>query len=135
MDEKPVAAEPVKPGRRWYQFGLRTLLIAMALLAIPMGYIGWQAKIVRERYRMTHDRGGRFSSIALCCPDLSNQLPLVRRLIGDRWYDTIGFEESTPQEIVDRYTAIFPEAKVERSADTMAFLRRLANDGGPPLEY
>ena len=42
-------AEPPKRKRRWYQFGLRTLMIAVTLLAVPLGYVGWQAKIVRER--------------------------------------------------------------------------------------
>jgi hypothetical protein len=32
-----------------FQFRLRTLLIAVTLLAVPLGYVGWQAKIVRER--------------------------------------------------------------------------------------
>jgi hypothetical protein len=37
--------EPTK--RRRYQFSLRTLMIVVTLLAVPLGYIGWQAKIVR----------------------------------------------------------------------------------------
>jgi hypothetical protein len=32
--------------RRRFQFRLRTLLIGVTLLAIPCGYVGWQAKIV-----------------------------------------------------------------------------------------
>ncbi len=31
------------------QFRLRTLMIVVTLLAVPLGYVGWQAKIVRER--------------------------------------------------------------------------------------
>jgi hypothetical protein len=46
MNEKPPTAEP---HRLWFSFSLRTLLIGMALLATPLGYVGWQAKIVRER--------------------------------------------------------------------------------------
>ena len=34
---------------RWFQFSLRTLMVAVTLLAVPLGYVGWQAKIVRER--------------------------------------------------------------------------------------
>src|ERR1700747_2520005 len=35
--------------RRRFQFRLRTLLIVVTLLAVPCAYVGWQAKIVRER--------------------------------------------------------------------------------------
>jgi hypothetical protein len=43
-------AEPSnKAKRRWFQFRLRTLMIVVTLLAVPLGYVGWQVKIVRER--------------------------------------------------------------------------------------
>jgi hypothetical protein len=51
-DNVAMQAEPSKaelPKRRWFQFSLRTLLIGVTLLAVPLGYVGWQAKIVRER--------------------------------------------------------------------------------------
>ena len=47
--DKPNTAEPQKPRRRWLQVRLRTLLIVMVLLSIPLGYVGWQRMIVRER--------------------------------------------------------------------------------------
>src|SRR5437868_3353725 len=31
------------------RYSLRTLLLFVAILAIPLGWLGWQAKIVRER--------------------------------------------------------------------------------------
>jgi hypothetical protein len=34
---------------RRFQFRLRTLMVGVTLLAVPLGYVGWQAKIVRER--------------------------------------------------------------------------------------
>jgi hypothetical protein len=48
MDAEPPRPEP-KPKPRRFQFRLRTLMIGITLLAVPLGYIGWQAKIVRER--------------------------------------------------------------------------------------
>jgi hypothetical protein len=33
---------------RRFQFRLRTLMIVVTLLAVPLGYVGWQVKIVRE---------------------------------------------------------------------------------------
>ena len=38
--------------RRWIQFRLRTLLIGVAILAIPMGYVGWKAKVAKQRMAM-----------------------------------------------------------------------------------
>ncbi len=41
-------ADPASPRRR-FQFCLRTLMIGATLFAlVPCGYVGWQAKIVRE---------------------------------------------------------------------------------------
>jgi hypothetical protein len=37
-----------------FQFRLRTLMIAVTLLAVPLGYLGWQAKIVRARTETLH---------------------------------------------------------------------------------
>ncbi len=42
-------SKPPKRKRRWFQFSLRTLLIGVTLLAVACAYVGWQAKIVRER--------------------------------------------------------------------------------------
>jgi hypothetical protein len=49
--DNPTMLESPKYTRRWYQFNLRTLMIAVTLLAVPMGYVGWQLKIVRARYK------------------------------------------------------------------------------------
>jgi hypothetical protein len=54
-------ADRLSPRRR-FQFRLRTLMIGVPLLAVPLGYVGWQAKIVRERRAMLiwiEDNGGR----------------------------------------------------------------------------
>ncbi|HEY2841387.1 MAG TPA: hypothetical protein VGJ26_19675, partial [Pirellulales bacterium] len=37
------------PRRRRLQFGLRSLFVLVAVLAIPLGWITWQQRIVRER--------------------------------------------------------------------------------------
>jgi hypothetical protein len=49
MESEPSKAEPPNRKRRWFQFSLRTLLIGVTLVAVPLGYFGWQVKIVRER--------------------------------------------------------------------------------------
>jgi hypothetical protein len=45
------------------QFRLRTLMIVVTLLAVPCAYVGWQAKIVRERKNLLTrlvDSGGGY---------------------------------------------------------------------------
>ncbi len=49
MPINPNAAELGKLRRRWFQFRLRTLLIAVTLLAIPCGFVGEQKAIVARR--------------------------------------------------------------------------------------
>ena len=52
MQDEPSKADPSKLKHRRFQFRLRTLMIAVTLPAVPMGYAGWQAKIVSERWAM-----------------------------------------------------------------------------------
>ena len=52
MEAEPLNVDPPRRKRRWFQFSLRTLMIGVTLLAVPIGYVGWQAKIVRERTAM-----------------------------------------------------------------------------------
>jgi hypothetical protein len=61
MQTEPLKSDPPKRKRRWFQFSLRTLMIVVTLLALPLGYVGWQARIVRDRkvvLSAIRDRGG-----------------------------------------------------------------------------
>jgi hypothetical protein len=43
-----------KPRRRWFQFSLRTLLIVVAILSVPLGWVGWKkGQVQRERATIT----------------------------------------------------------------------------------
>ena len=39
---------PPKPRRRWLQFRLRTLLIAVTLVSLPLGYVAWEREQCRQ---------------------------------------------------------------------------------------
>jgi hypothetical protein len=96
---------------RRFQFRLRTLLIVVTLFALPLGYVGWQAKIVRERtaWLRTHQwQEGDYS-----------RLPFVRRWLGDFPVEILWI--STPPNDSERQMAIslFPEAIVEEPIDTI----------------
>ena len=53
MDDTPAKPDQptaVKsPRRRWYQFTQRTVLVGVALLAVPCAYVAHEYRIVAER--------------------------------------------------------------------------------------
>jgi hypothetical protein len=131
MADKTNTAELGKPHRRWYQFGLRTLLVAMVLLAAAFGYVGHQARIVRQRKAMLEgpealSRAGRgepewlnngvvMNYITASIPRGREELNLswVRQWLGDFPVYVIFLDESTKVKDVDRYREMFPEAEVK----------------------
>jgi hypothetical protein len=100
---------------RRFQFRLRTLLIGVTLLAVPMGYVGWQVKIVRERKeelrKITND-GGLVGFWDVATPPWPTELrtvPFVRRWIGDRAVLSVMFKKGTANEERQRIKELFPE--------------------------
>jgi hypothetical protein len=95
-----------------FQFRLRTLMIVVTLLAVPLGYVGWQAKIMRERRAMLRTidaAGGRYVVIN------EGELPAgmtgpgrIRRLLGDVAVVEIDFHASSLSQ--DDLKDKFPEA-------------------------
>jgi hypothetical protein len=99
IEREAVSMSPVDPLKRpRFQFRLRTLMIAVTLLAVPLGYVGWQARIVREREAWVDSH-----------PHIDDKwnvtagIPWVRRWFGDRAYAVVAFGESP--------AALFPEAR------------------------
>jgi hypothetical protein len=120
-------AEQPAPRRR-FQFRLRTLLIGVTLLAVPLGYIGAQMRIVKERkaWLESHTQfglsGGNFTpSFADGDPDKAPSL--IRRWLGD---ECRGHVEATRAD-ADRAIALFPEATIYHS------LFDEQSTGGPEL--
>jgi hypothetical protein len=101
MAEKPDNVEH----RRWYQFGLRTLLMGVALVSLPLGWFGWQVSIVRERKSML-ELGP--STLFNYVPGDDSKLPLIRRWLGDHAVSAFGFNQPSP-ETTQRYKEAFPE--------------------------
>jgi hypothetical protein len=73
--------------RHRLQFRLRTLLIGVTLLAIPLGWIGWQVRIVSHRQAlraMLNQRNRGLSGLPNFVPrDQWPELPWYRKLLGD----------------------------------------------------
>ena len=118
MDE-PVRGTPPKRKRRWFQFSLRTLLIGVTLLAVQCAYVGWQAKIVRERNTMRAEMKRRgtetvdFDDVVWDRSEKFRPLYRLREWMGDKAlfevYVTNG-ELNSPYVL--RVKELFPEATI-----------------------
>jgi hypothetical protein len=47
MDGNPYEAPP---RRRWFRFGLRTMLVAVVALSIPLAWVGYSLNWIRQRH-------------------------------------------------------------------------------------
>jgi hypothetical protein len=124
MQIEPSKAESPKCKRRWFQFSLRTLLIAVSMLALPLGYVGWQAKIVRERGAFLENR---YYLPGESCPFEPVQAPWMLRLLGAKpiYHVTVWGRAE-----VERAASLFPEAIV---ADMEGVEQHPLPSGPPPM--
>jgi hypothetical protein len=103
-------AEPPKGKRRWFQFRLRTLVIVVTLLTVRCAYVGWQAKIVRERKAMLEAGDDRPVFSATLDENKDGAIPMIRLRFGDHFCRMIILKHSAD---INLYMAAFPEADVE----------------------
>ncbi len=89
--------------RRRFQFRLRTLLIVVTLLAVPCAYVGWQAKIVRNRRAMLFDnpRFGMLSDFVSVGGE--PEVSWLRRYLGDVHPDDIVAVDDASDAELDEY--------------------------------
>ncbi|WP_428303737.1 hypothetical protein [Lacipirellula sp.] len=86
-----------------------TLRVALALVAMLCGWLGWQASIVRERNAVlaavrTHH--------GLIFYHDASELPLVRQWMGDTAADWIMISKNSPQDLQDRIKRAFPRTQL-----------------------
>ena len=107
------------------RFSLRTLFVALTIAGIALGWLAWQANIVRHREQMRAQieaAGGAifFDSVDwMHSPDVRElrkgdyqlQVSAIRRWLGDRRIGFIGFNRQLTE--ADRQAIeAFPEAQV-----------------------
>jgi hypothetical protein len=98
--------------RRRFQFSLRTLLIGVTVIAVACAYIGWEAKIVRERDAAL--AASLQVRLATGRREPPTDISWMRRLLGDRQYAEFVLEDNAPDELVAMLRLSFPEATVCR---------------------
>jgi hypothetical protein len=106
-------AEPQSPRRRWFQFRLRTMLIGvMVLCVVPGGYVICQRKIVQDRKSMLETGDEKPFVDADSATSAQDQIPLIRRWLGDRAIRSIRLKSDDYDANVERHRAAFPEAQI-----------------------
>jgi hypothetical protein len=122
LPDKPDTAEPQKPRRRWFQFRLRTLLVAMTVACAVSSWVGYQLNWIRERHAIMADGAPMQNSQVLGrCTEVSYDnvvgAPWSLRLLGERGCCNLvlTFKKSDPQTA--RIRRLFPEAQVSSVGD------------------
>ena len=114
MEAELSKADTPKRKRRWFQFRLRTLMIVVTVFAMPLGYVEWEAKIVRERKSELAKRDGQFGvwTVPALADNHEKTIPMLRRWMGDRAIFWIIYKRGTTDDEIRRLRELFPEALV-----------------------
>jgi hypothetical protein len=109
--------------RRWLRFSTRTLLVAVTILCV---WLGWQVHIVRERKRLREwaiEHGGYVNVEYVATPFTAVvrprriSVPWYRKLLGDQAIATISFSRSWEnEEQAKEIDVYFPEADITCAA-------------------
>jgi hypothetical protein len=135
MQSHATKVDPPKRRRRWFQFSLRTLMIVVTLVAVPLGYVGWTVKIIRERTDMIAKIRGIGGEV-MTLPSLPGMtlfplitrkgelmrgqrpaIPAIRRWLGDEDVVFLVLNPGMSHEDVERVAAMFPEAIIADGGD------------------
>src|SRR4051812_34590700 len=102
-----------------FQFRLRTLMIVVTLLAVPLGYIGWQVRLVRER------KGSRATNVAFFYKAIDMAffdrerypepatISWIRERLGDEAIQVVRPRTGASAETIAKLQAAFPEAEFD----------------------
>ena len=108
------------PPRRRFQFRLRTLMIGVTVFCLVVGgYIGWQAKIVRERTRLREQffvrQKNPFEDDETVREPVSDAgVGWIRRLLGDAEYRSATVSGKISGQDLRRVEEAFPESTIFR---------------------
>jgi hypothetical protein len=115
------------PKRRWFRFGLRTMFVVLAVLAIPLDWLAWQIQIVRERKAVLAEvestAPGEFLFVTLERAEAVRppgsyahreyvRISRLRRRLGDESYWRMFLPETIDAELTKRVESAFPEAEI-----------------------
>ena len=97
-----------KPRRRWYQFGLSTLLIGLTLISLPLGYIAWEREQCRRGQQALDALGDHFFRRSpehygyVGRPEThSSRSDWVKVILGDDQYREVEFADLIGDDVSD----------------------------------
>ena len=95
-----------------FQYSLRTVFVALTVLAVPCWYVGWQYQIVQHRKELQAkaEKTAVFIDIHF---DDSPTLPWVRRSFGDEPINLIILREGMQDSDVQAIKNAFPESNFD----------------------
>ncbi len=99
------------PRRRWFQFGIGTMLLLVTVFAV---WLGWEMAFIRERQewvRLAKDRRMIVKTVAESTKPIPSaaQIPIWRRLLGDQPIVAIRLPSDSSDEDLQQVRALFPE--------------------------
>ena len=112
---------PPAPKRRWLRFSVRTLLIAVTVLCV---WLGWQVSVVRERAQMLkriHDDNGYCQLLEVMEAEFSPsnrpyyeayRVSSVRSLLGDKTVTRVTLDGEMEPSDLEAIERLFPEATI-----------------------
>jgi hypothetical protein len=97
--------------RGWFRFSLKGLFVVVTLLALALGWIGWNLNRARYRESLLSDlrmKGARITQVP------ARSSPFLLRTFGTTHVAIILLPSATfSEDDIERYRKTFPETKIE----------------------
>jgi hypothetical protein len=116
-----VGMEEPKPKHRWFRFSLRSLIVFVTILCVPLGWVSYHFNLVRQRTNFMRNVDAENPQenqwwLAQMKKAFSNLQPKpisdLRRSFGDREYSIIILPPSYDESAVDKANQLFTEAMI-----------------------
>ena len=106
-----------QPPRRWFQFRLRTLLIAVAVLAVPCAWVGYSLSWIRQRHEflaMENVGSMQTDGVPISGGHPIAAPPEFKRAPGCLWLlrERGCFGVIVPRPLMPEAKRLFPEARI-----------------------
>lgn len=120
-----------KPRRRWFlpRFSLRTMFVVVTVFSL---WLGWQAKIVRDRREMISDLQRQGIPFFSRTPFFKPKIPIWRRWLGDQPIGAAGMRiDRLSSSKLAEFKRLFPEAELWPDMPYVKFYIRSSNEVEP----
>ena len=106
------------PPRRRLQFGIGTMLVAVLLLAIALGWVKSERQFVLNRKALAKEFSDRIGPVGYIGPYFNQEPPTIpfwRYWMGDEPYHAVDVPYGAPKSDYQRARRLFPEAELYTS--------------------